>query len=87
VLDDVHWAIRYLVVDTVNWWPGKKVLVAPAWVTGIDWHQSAVHLNLDRATIKGAPEYDMSKPISRDYESRLFAYYSEKPYWAEREAA
>ena len=27
VIDDETWAIRYLIVDTHNWWPGKKVLV------------------------------------------------------------
>ncbi len=28
LFEDESWAIRYLVVDTGNWWPGKKVLVA-----------------------------------------------------------
>ncbi len=28
ILDDDAWTIRYLIIDTVNWWPGKKVLVA-----------------------------------------------------------
>lgn len=27
LLDDATWAIRYFVIDTKNWWPGKKVLV------------------------------------------------------------
>jgi hypothetical protein len=27
--DDETWTIRYIVVDTRNWWPGKKVLVSP----------------------------------------------------------
>ncbi len=30
VVDDREWAIRYMVVETRNWWPGKKVLVSPA---------------------------------------------------------
>lgn len=30
LVDEVTWAIRYLVVDTSNWWLGKKLLVAPA---------------------------------------------------------
>jgi hypothetical protein len=25
LVDDRAWAIRYLIVDTRNWWPGKKV--------------------------------------------------------------
>ena len=24
LIDDENWATRYMVVDTVNWWPGKK---------------------------------------------------------------
>jgi len=25
LVEDADWSIRYLVVDTKNWWPGKKV--------------------------------------------------------------
>jgi hypothetical protein len=32
VMDDQPWAIRYIEVATRNWWPGKKVLVSPAWI-------------------------------------------------------
>ena len=30
VFDDETWTIRYLVVETRNWWPGKHVLVEPS---------------------------------------------------------
>ena len=30
LVDDYTWAIRYLIVDTSNWWGGHRVLVAPA---------------------------------------------------------
>lgn len=32
IIDDETWAIRYLVIDTRNWWAGKKVLVSPKWI-------------------------------------------------------
>ena len=32
IVDDHSWTIRYMVLDTTNWWPGKKVLVAPDWI-------------------------------------------------------
>jgi hypothetical protein len=32
IVDDEAWAIRYIEVATKNWWPGKKVLVSPAWI-------------------------------------------------------
>jgi hypothetical protein len=31
IVDDSTWEVRYLVVDTGNWWFGKKVLVEPRW--------------------------------------------------------
>jgi len=30
IVDDEPWAIRYIVVDTRNFWPGKKTLVGSA---------------------------------------------------------
>jgi sporulation protein YlmC with PRC-barrel domain len=40
LVDDKAWAIRYLVIDTENWWSGKKVLVSPGWLTGATWGES-----------------------------------------------
>src|SRR3546814_3446637 len=38
ICDDEAWAVRYLLVDTRNWWPGgKKVLLATHWIDRIDW--------------------------------------------------
>ena len=37
IVDDETWAIRYLEVDTQNWWPGKKVLVSPQWINRVSW--------------------------------------------------
>ena len=35
--DDVNWDMRYLVIATHNWWPGKHVRLAPYAVKDIDW--------------------------------------------------
>jgi hypothetical protein len=37
VFDDETWAIRSIEVATRNWWPGKKVLVAPEWIAKVSW--------------------------------------------------
>src|SRR4029077_12873986 len=34
--DDVHWTVRYLVVDTGGWLSGRKVLISPMAVREID---------------------------------------------------
>jgi sporulation protein YlmC with PRC-barrel domain len=40
LVDDKAWAIRYLVVDTEEWWGGKTVWVSPAWLTRVTWDES-----------------------------------------------
>jgi hypothetical protein len=69
VVDDEAWAIRYIDVATWNWWLGKKVLVSPAWAERVSWEDSKVYVGLTRETIKDAPEYVESTPITREYEN------------------
>ena len=72
VFDDETWAIRYLVVDTRNWWPGgKKVLVATRWIDRIDWADKTVYTKLTREQIKNSPEYDEAATVNSDFEQRL----------------
>lgn len=75
ILDDHDWTVRYLVIDTGRWLPGKKVLVSPAWIDQIDWAQGAIMVNLDSELIQTAPEYDASTIIGRDYELALYKHY------------
>jgi hypothetical protein len=84
LVDDEAWAIRYMVVDTSNWWVGKKVLVAPDWITEIRWQDSHVHVDLTREAIKAGPVYDPTTPIDRAYEERLHRSYGREGYWAGR---
>jgi hypothetical protein len=81
VVDDQAWAIRYIEVATKNWWPGKKVLVSPAWTQQVSWDDSKVYVGLSREAIQSAPEYVESVPITREYENRLYAHYGRPPYW------
>ena len=71
IVDDESWGLRYLVVDTRNWWPGKHVLVSPRWIDSVSWTESSVMVDLLRETIKEGPEYDPSMLLDRAYESRL----------------
>ena len=80
IIDDETWAIRYLVVNTNNWWPGKIVLISPEWVNKVSWEESKVIVNLSMEIIKLSPEY---KPefFNRDYEAALYRHYDQKIYW------
>jgi len=81
LVDDQAWAIRYIEVATRNWWPGKKVLVSPAWIERISWTNSMVFTELSREAIQTAPEYDEHARITRESENLLYFHYGRPPYW------
>ncbi len=81
IVDDEAWAIRYIEVATRNWWPGKKVLISPAWIERVSWTESKVYAGLTREAIRNGPEYVESVPITREYENRLYFHYGRAPYW------
>lgn len=83
LMDDENWAIRYVIVDTVNWWPGKKVVMAPQWIKDVSWAESRVYVNHSREHIKNAPEYDPAAMIDRRYENKLYEHYRSPKYWDE----
>lgn len=87
IIDDETWAIRYLVVDTRNWWPGKKVLISPHWIERVSRDESKVFVNLSREAIKQSPEYTEESLINRDYETDLHRHYELPGYWVDEPAA
>ena len=87
IIDDETWAIRYLVVDTQNWWPGKKVLISPQWIENVSWGERKVFVNLSRGTIKESPAYADESLLTRDYETALHRHYNRKGYWIDEVAA
>ena len=86
IVDDETWTIRYMVVGTLNWWPGKKALVSPQWIERVSWRQSKVFVNLTRETIKLSPEYAEEALLTRDYEAELHQHYNRLGYWVDEPA-
>jgi hypothetical protein len=82
LVDDEDWVIRYLVVSTREWLPGKRVLLPPQWVK-VDWEDSTLSVDLTRDTIKAAPAYDDGTEVTRDYEDELFRHYCRQSYWSD----
>jgi hypothetical protein len=58
LLDDVRWVVRYLVVDTGHWLPGKLVQLSPQAVTDVDWGGRRVSVNVTRERVSSAPAWD-----------------------------
>lgn len=82
IFDDETWAIRYLVVDTSNWWPlGRKVLIGVNWADGIDWATRKVHVRLTREQVEASPVFEDVGSIHREYEMRLHENYQRPGYW------
>lgn len=81
ILDDQSWALRYLVVDTSNWWPGKKVLISALWIDRVSWEENKVFTSLSRSAVKLSPEYTAGSPPTRHYETVLHRHYDRPRYW------
>lgn len=75
IVDDTTWSIQYVVVDTKNWWPAKKVVLLPMWVSEVSWDLRRVRFDLPRETIRSGPEYDPSAPVNEEHELRFYDYY------------
>lgn len=83
LIDDETWAVRYLIVDTSNWWMGHKVLIAPPWIESVNWADRTVSVALTRQAIKDAPAYETEFSPDRAYEGMLHQHYGRSGYWAD----
>ncbi len=67
--------VTHFVVDTVNWWPSKHVLIETGSIKDIDWETQKFTTSLDRKTIKSAPEFDPIQVNDEEYLEKLSNYY------------
>jgi hypothetical protein len=81
IVDDREMKLRYLVIDTGSWLPGKKVVLSTAWISGVAPERETVVMNIEKKRIKEAPEYKPDAQLDRDYETRLHDYYRFPYYW------
>jgi uncharacterized protein YrrD len=75
VVDERSWAVRYLLIDTRNWWPGKKVTLPPSSVRKVSWLESSIWVDRPREVIKSGPEFDQAQVNSLEYADRLDLHY------------
>lgn len=81
LFDDRHWTIRYMVVDTGSWLPGRKVLIVPESLGKPHSDMQIFPVELTRDQIKNSPDVDTDRPVSRQMEIELHRYYDWTPYW------
>lgn len=83
LVEESTWAIRYLVVDTSNWWAGHKVLISPEWIDEVRWIDNSVSVDLSQQTMREAPVYESTEQLNRQYETDIYKHYGRTGYWAE----
>jgi sporulation protein YlmC with PRC-barrel domain len=76
IVDTATWAIRYFVVDTVNWLPfSKKVLIPTTLLRDISFMDQHVSVALTKEQIKSSPSYDPGRTIDTAHELEVFDCY------------
>lgn len=79
--DDQH-EIRYVVADTGNWLPGRRVLLAPLTVESIDTGQRKLIVKTSRKAIEDSPPISDDLPVSRQHERDLAQHFGWPYYWS-----
>jgi hypothetical protein len=79
--DDQNWAVRYLIVDTGSWMPGRQVLISPHAFGSLPQAGKVLRVDLTRKQIENSPPIESHKPLSRQYEEEYYRYYGWPYYW------
>ena len=79
--DDQNWAVRYVVVDTGSWLPGRQVLISPHAFGSLQQAGNILCVNLTRKQIENSPLIEAHKPVSRRNEEEHCEYYGWPYYW------
>lgn len=81
LVDEKTWSIRYMVVNTSNYWVGREVLISPDWVKRIVWDESKLTLDLLQQTIKDSPRFESSTELNRQQETAIHQHFKRTAYW------
>jgi len=81
LIEEDTWAIRYLIVNTSNWWLGHEVLIAPQWIHNVSWPNQTISVNLTRQAVQGSPPYDSAAQLDREQETGIYEHYGRAGYW------
>jgi hypothetical protein len=79
--DDQDWVVRYVVVDTGSWLPGRLVLLSPHAFTAFPRDGNCLTISLTRQQIENSPAIESHKPVSRHFEEKYYRYYDWPAYW------
>jgi sporulation protein YlmC with PRC-barrel domain len=79
--DDATWTIRYMIAETGSWLSDRKVLISLVALGKPDWESRTFPVNLTCDQVRNSPDIDMERPVYRQHEAELHAYYQWPQYW------
>ena len=74
-MDDESWTVRYLAVETGNWFTRHRVLIPTAALGSIDSTAKVIQVSITRDQVQHSPDVDCDMPVSRQHETDLSGYY------------
>jgi hypothetical protein len=81
LFDEESSAIRYLIVNTSNWWRGHQVLIAPESIADVSWPNRRVVVQLTRQAIRQAVPCDQALLPDRQGETLVYEHYGHDRVW------
>lgn len=75
LVESESWGVRYLVVDTSNWWVGQHVLISPYAVKEVDWSDHHIELDIARDKVRSSPSWNPANTITGEFKRRLHRHY------------
>jgi len=64
LIDGGTWAVSHIIIDTVNWWPGKKVMAPREWLAEVDTVQRVLRVTRTRAEVRDCAVFDPNVSVS-----------------------
>src|SRR4029077_21225522 len=73
LFSDDRWTVRWAVIDTGNWLPGRRVLLPPDRLTLPADRSGNISVALTRKQVEDSPEIHRDPPVSRQQEMRFYS--------------
>ena len=83
LFSDLSWGVRWLVADTGDWLPGRKVLIHPSALNAPDAQSRQIPVKLTKTQIAASPGIGSDMPVSMQMETQLYDHYGWDPAWGE----
>jgi hypothetical protein len=85
LLDDLSWAVRYMVADTRKVLPGRKVVVSPDLLGDMDDETRRFSVLLSKEEVKASPPLLEDEPVTPQYEVMWHDHFGLSYYWLKEE--